>query len=282
MRSIARGVRRALSIALWGLVILAVGSLVAADETAGQEAHRAALIVDFGGEGNVETSCVSFSEDEISGADLLRRSGMAVVFSGFGGLGSGVCQIEGEGCSDPGNCFCQCTGANCRYWSYWVLEDGAWRYQQVGASGRDVAHGEVHAWIWGNGRTPPDPASYGDVCPLTLPATPPRPTQRPQGSNPQPEAGEPTPLPRGGPGRPIATASNANEATVEPTSRTTEQVRGAIATPAKRDRDAASAARSTGDEGSGGAPVGLIAFGAIAGALVLAIGGLVLRRRVLG
>jgi hypothetical protein len=60
----------------------------------------------------------------------------------------------------------------------------------------------------------------------------------------------------------------------------TEEVRAPVATPGDRD-DGLSAAGST-DDGSSGAPVGLIAFGAIAGALVLAIGGLAIRRRIVG
>lgn len=278
MRSVARVSQRTFSIVLWGLVVLVIAALVAPDETVGQAPHRAALIIDFGGEGNVSTACVSFPEDEISGADLLRRSGMSVVFSGFGGLGSGVCQIDGEGCDNPGNCFCECTGANCRYWSYWVLENGAWRYQHVGASARDVVNGEVHAWIWNNGRTPPDPASFGGVCPLELPATA-IPTRRPPDPNPQPGIDEPTAVPIAP--APGATATSASNSVPRATARPTALAHAVAATPAGGGAPGNDAALPPeGDTAS--VPAGLIAFGAVSGALVLAIGGLILRRRLRG
>ena len=57
----------------------------------------AGLVVDYG-DGRVSYAWVPFPEDEISGLELLKRSGLEVVTVGFGGLGEGVCQIETTGC----------------------------------------------------------------------------------------------------------------------------------------------------------------------------------------
>ena len=77
--------------------------------------HRAGLVVTFG-DRHSELFCIEFTEDSITGLELLRRSGLPLVTSGMGGLGGAVCSIGGEGSSDPSNCFCRvpaaraCTG----------------------------------------------------------------------------------------------------------------------------------------------------------------------------
>ncbi|MGQ9594781.1 MAG: hypothetical protein ACUVXH_09690 [Anaerolineae bacterium] len=149
--------------------------------------HRAALVVVFG-EGQVQMRCVEFAEAQISGTDLLRRSGLAVVLNETRGLGAAVCAIEGVGCQFPTeDCFCQCRGAECRYWTYWRLEGGRWVYSSVGASSRLLGDGDVDAWVWGDGKTPPPPLTFADVCPV--PGATPAPLSTP---TPHPTA---TPLP---------------------------------------------------------------------------------------
>lgn len=278
MTSIARWVHRVAAITLWGLVVLVVASLIGSGSTSAQGTHHAAIVIDFGG-GQLTSSCVPFAEDEISGVDLLRRSGATVVFSGSGGLGEGVCQIDEQGCNDPGDCFCQCRGADCHYWSYWTLQDGEWHFQNVGASQRDVHDGDADAWVWGDRRTPPDAElGYGDVCPVVVPTNAPlsRPTSNPGGnSNPQPTTADPGPQPVATP----ADGPNAQVSTPGATPRATEQVRRATTPIARNLRSDAAGGP---DDGSGGAPVGLIAFGAIAGALVMGIGAFTVRRRIHG
>jgi len=153
--------------------------------------HRAALVVAFG-EGQVQARCVEFAEAQVSGADLLRRSGLAVVLNETQGLGAAVCAIEGVGCQFPAeDCFCQCRGAACRYWTYWRLEGGKWVYSGVGASSRLLSDGDADAWVWGDGKKPPPPLTFADVCPgagvlsphpatpTPEPASPPVPTATP-------------------------------------------------------------------------------------------------------
>lgn len=130
-----------------------------------QETNRAALVVILAG-GEAITRCVEFEEPQISGFDLLNRSGLAVE-AGGGNLGAAVCRIEETGCPDS-NCFCQCSGAACEYWSYWHLLDGEWRYSQIGASAYRVEDGDVEGWSWGPsspGEAPSPPLlAFEDVC----------------------------------------------------------------------------------------------------------------------
>ncbi len=91
----------ALALALW-LALLTAVPATAQD----LPPHRAGLVV-VHGDGRVLTRCVAFAEETISGADLLRRSGLVVVLSPYGGLGYGVCAIDGEGCANGEDCFCQ-------------------------------------------------------------------------------------------------------------------------------------------------------------------------------
>src|ERR1700712_2598457 len=54
------------------------------------ELHHAAVIVHHGN-GGVTYSYVAFAEDEIDGAELLKRADLDAVTISFGGLGDGVC-----------------------------------------------------------------------------------------------------------------------------------------------------------------------------------------------
>lgn len=130
-----------------------------------QDVNQAALVIHTAA-GETISRCVSFSEPEISGLELLTRSGLAVETS-VGGLGAAVCQIAGTGCP-AADCFCQCRGPQCVYWSYWQQVDGAWRYGQWGASASRVSPGAVEGWVWGPGTvseaTAPPLLSLAAVC----------------------------------------------------------------------------------------------------------------------
>ena len=135
-----------------------------------QPPNRAALIVSYG-EGNDVGVCVSFDEEEITGYDLLQRSGLAVDSEPSGGFGEAVCLINGTGCDVPQQkCFCQCQGADCTYWSYLRRNASTWTYSQQGSSLTTIRNGSVDGWVWGSGtvfqdadRQPPN-VSYEDVC----------------------------------------------------------------------------------------------------------------------
>lgn len=136
------------------------------------------------------TRCVSFDEEQISGYELLLRSGLALEVA-FESMGVQVCGIEGVGCSQA-DCLCQCRGGGeCVYWSYWQLRDEGWRYARVGAAAYRLGHGDVDGWAWGPGTVTeapqPPPVTFAEICPDAaappsplesgelLPATPPAP-----------------------------------------------------------------------------------------------------------
>jgi hypothetical protein len=153
--------------------LLAVTSV--AGHTYAEGPNQAGLVVQFG-DGRIEARCVAFEGNEISGADLLTRSGLKLIVDTSSGMGITVCQIEGEGCAFPAEpCFCQCTGGDgCAYWNYFYREPGAtgWDYSALGAILRKVKPGSVEGWVWGNGHTPPDDQlTFETIC-LPPTATP--------------------------------------------------------------------------------------------------------------
>ena len=149
------------------LFLLAVLGLPGA--TFAGEPSQAGLAVQFG-DGRVETRCVTFEEDEITGADLLLTySGYDAIVDASSGMGITVCQLEGEGCAYPAKpCFCQCMGGGeCAYWNYFYREpsSGEWTYSPLGAVLRKVRHGSVEAWVWGDGTTPPTfEGTFESIC----------------------------------------------------------------------------------------------------------------------
>ena len=145
---------------------------------AAQDDNRTALVVDFG-DGQVVTRCVAFAEPQISGYDALLRSGLALEVDQQGG-GTAICSIEATGCAAD-DCFCACTGDDCRYWSYWHQIDNQWQYATGGATTYQVRDGDVEGWVWGPGSVteapPPPPVTFADICPAgtaaVAPAAPP-------------------------------------------------------------------------------------------------------------
>lgn len=174
-----------------------VSSAVAQEKDTQEEGeNRAGLVVDLG-DGQVVTQCLSFSEAEISGVDLLTRSGLPFEVDVQGGIGAAVCSINGVGCA-ASDCFCACPGgADCVYWSYWHLFDGTWTYSAAGAGNYMVRHGDVDGWVWGPGSVssavPPLSTSFDAICPAVVEptATPIPPTATPIPPTPLP----PSPVP---------------------------------------------------------------------------------------
>ena len=131
--------------------------------------HRAGLIVVYGPD-NVYSTCVTFSEAELPGTELLRRAGLRVVSLASPGMSEAICKIGNIGCDFPGEeCFCQCLGTPCTYWSYWYWEKGDWVYSGKGAGSRKVRDGDVDAWVWGEGNVKPPMPNFEASC-VPLPA----------------------------------------------------------------------------------------------------------------
>jgi hypothetical protein len=131
-----------------------------------QGSNQAALVISLE-DGEVITRCVEFVEDELTGYELLSRSGLTVDASATG-FGVTVCRIQESGCPSD-DCFCQCKGgADCIYWSYWHVRDDEWRYSQAGAAVYPVKHGDIEGWVWDVGspnEAPPPPSlSFEQIC----------------------------------------------------------------------------------------------------------------------
>jgi len=165
--------RRAASIVSLALALIAVLLPGPNPLTAtAQQTNRVALIVDFGD--HHVTRCIEFTESEITGYDVLRRSGLDVVVDPSNPMGVTVCDIDGASDCPPSNCFCECQGSPCVYWSYHYMENGSWRYAQLGASIRKVRDGDVDGWGWGEGKInssgqEPPVIPFDQIC--TPPAT---------------------------------------------------------------------------------------------------------------
>jgi hypothetical protein len=139
-----------------------------------QDPNQAGLVIQYG-DGHIETSCVSFEEAEISGFELLQRSGLPMSYDAQ--AGTLVCSIGGEGCAFPADsCLCRCSGVgSCVYWSYHQLDaEGNWRYSQLGAAVTQVRHGEVNGWRWGEGGAndapPPVGVTFESLCAAPAPS----------------------------------------------------------------------------------------------------------------
>jgi len=111
---------------------------------------------------------VAFAEEELNGIELLRRTGIEAVTIPFGGLGEGVCSLEGEGCG-VADCrrLCQTGGRNSPYWRYFGLDAaGVWQPFELGASAATVRDGSVQLWSWSPDDPGIAPVALGEVARL--------------------------------------------------------------------------------------------------------------------
>lgn len=180
---------RSVYLALLVLLALAVAGAGLSGARA-QSSNRVGLVVRFG-DGSFVTRCVEFSEPQISGYDVLMRSGLNIVAAYFSGEGAAICAIEGTGC--PVEECLICDSPN--YWSYWHLVDGAWAYSQAGANGYTVHSGDVEGWSWGAAELPPV-VPFDQICaPPPTNTLPPTDTPLPPTDTPAPPTDTPPPAP---------------------------------------------------------------------------------------
>lgn len=130
--------------------------------------QQAGLVVVFA-DGTVESRCVGFTEEAITGYDLL-AAGDFVARTEITSMGPSVCSVDGQGCGDGEDCFCQCKSSTCTYWTYWQWLPDGWRYANAGAATLQVRHGDVQGWVWGESKpnspseNAPPPLAFGDIC----------------------------------------------------------------------------------------------------------------------
>jgi hypothetical protein len=201
---------------------------------------RVGLYVRFE-DGSSVTRCVALNPADYppgqvaTGLDVLRQSGLDLVFETGGGFGVKICKLDKTGCDYPAeDCFCRCQGNPCQYWTYWYAENGAWKYSSVGANGRQVKDGDVEGWVWGDGKAAP-PASVltGGICSPQATATAATPAQAEPGQVPtQTEPGQAPspPTPASGAQPPLETPNQAGP-TAPPQPAATVISTGAATTP---------------------------------------------------
>lgn len=147
--------------------------------------NRAALVVAFG-DGSVESRCVEFSTETITGLEALQAVGLSLEVD-YNSVGAAVCKIGNVGCPAD-DCFCDSPP---NFWSYWHLVDGSWVFSQIGSGMHNLRNGDVDGWIWGVGQSnPPPPASFEQVC-----AEQPTPTASPTSTATQTPTEAPTETP---------------------------------------------------------------------------------------
>ena len=145
------------------LLTLAIVLLSARHGVAQEGSGNRAGIVVVDGEGRMAYGVVQFDEPEISGVELLRRSGAEPATVLFGGLGEGVCSIGNTGCSVDvcRRRVCQGPKPDDPFWKSFAPDGQRWIALQLGASADKVRDGEVRLWAW-TGKEP-------DLPILTLP-----------------------------------------------------------------------------------------------------------------
>jgi hypothetical protein len=246
--------------------------------------HRAGLVVTFG-PNDTRSFCIEFTEDAISGIELLERSGLEFVSAAKGGLGDAICQIDGTGCSDPGDCFCRCRGGTCEYWSYYKREGNAWRYLNIGPSTRMLRDGDVDGWAWGRGSVTggAQPGAPGaGLCPEDTPTPRPAPTAtmaRPQATQGRPGGGasQPRTAPAGAapgaPDAPTSTPQPADSATSARGSPTPTSAASSSVAGRSVDRATPAASSTAADDDDGGtSALPLVLFAAVGAGLLGATG----------
>lgn len=159
----------------------ALGTVVLPSSPAGGGATNRAGVVVRQSDGTVRDMCVFFDEAEISGYELLERSGFDFQSESYI-QGRAICKIGPDGCNSSQGEECFCDKANS--WGYSTRDKGGstWVYSRVGADQRDpkVRDGSLDGWSWGaNGNQPKLPAiAFSDVCPASA-TSPPLPPQNP-------------------------------------------------------------------------------------------------------
>lgn len=127
------------------LLSVARGLTASADDI-----NVAGLVVDYG-DGRISYVWVPFTEDEISGVELLQRSGLDIVTVGFGGMGEAICQVDDTGCPVDvcRKRLCQTSDPESPFWRYSrQTSSGEWEFVALGASATKVRDGDIDAWSW--------------------------------------------------------------------------------------------------------------------------------------
>ena len=242
---------------------------------------------------DVETYCVAYEGESITGEQALVRAGFSV--EQLGGGTRAVCAIDDVGCFDASSfssCFCECQGRDCTYWAFFTREYGAgWVYSTLGFNLLKATDGDVHGWKWGAGGPSSAPApvdvTFEQICghapqslnPPTATATTAAPastaTSAP-GVSPSPAEASPT---DGPPATVTAVPSRTASVTVGAVGATKTAVTPGVVVTIGNTPEPPDTAGPGEDDSGGSGDGGLIAAGAIGAGLLAAIGGAAVWRK---
>lgn len=174
-----------------------------------QRPNGAGVVVRHG-DGTLIMAYVQFEGESISGNALLEQTGLQITAAPYGGLGTGICMIDHEGCGAD-NCYCESYDNPAEFWQYYSWDGAAWVLQPFGPSTRDIHDGDIDGWSWTGGehglpavsideiaslngvdRNPPTPTPTPPPPPTETPV-PPTPTPVPPTATPEPTATQPPP-----------------------------------------------------------------------------------------
>jgi hypothetical protein len=135
----------------------------------GPEENRVGLVVQSA-EGAIITRCLTISSPTVTGRQVLEQAELKLQIDENNAVGVTICKIEDIGCDFPAEpCFCDCQGAECRYWNYLRISkdspEEAWAYSPLGAAASTVYPGEVEGWAWGKTPAALPTMTFHDVCP---------------------------------------------------------------------------------------------------------------------
>ncbi|MDQ6713847.1 MAG: hypothetical protein M3Z28_11770 [Candidatus Dormibacteraeota bacterium] len=127
--------------------------------------HHAALVIQHAS-GSVITRCVAFAEDQISGLQLIQRSGVQYEAQSFGSIGTAMCQLDREPSTVPPGCF-----GSGPYWQYFHRQGGGWQTSTFGASSSVLHDEDMDGWHYAAGaQQAPGNVAFASVCGVPAPA----------------------------------------------------------------------------------------------------------------
>jgi hypothetical protein len=112
------------------------------------------------------TRCVAFVEDQITGFQLIQRSGLEYQSQAFGSMGNAICQLDDEPQNVPSSCFG--SGA---YWQYFHRTASGWAQSSLGASSWTLHDGDMDGWRYASGAgQAPTAVGFNAVCAPAAPS----------------------------------------------------------------------------------------------------------------
>lgn len=147
--------------------VAAVAAALLAMQPVHAAVHHAALVIQHSS-GSLIARCVAFAEDQITGLQLVERSGVPYEAQSFGSVGSAICQLDREPSTVPPGCF-----GSGPYWQYFHRRGSGWQTSAFGANSSVLHDGDMDGWHYAVGANQvPGNVAFALVCGApTPPAT---------------------------------------------------------------------------------------------------------------